>query len=453
MNVRGALGLMVAAATFAACDTRFHPVGARAVGPDGSGAGADGPDGDGGIEEPPPADAPVVPAAPLAISAREAVTRVAQVLWESPPDSAWLALADSGRVTTDVDVREIARTMLADPRAAVGVGHFYRWWLELDRAASAFKEPAYFPQFSAATGALMGAETEALAVDVTLGGEGRFETLMRASYSFLNETLAGLYGVPGVVGSDLRKVDLDPTQRAGIFTQLSVLTSNSGGNSWTSPSRRGLFVSRKMLCLDFIPPPDTAPAVMPNVQPPLTNRQRIELTVNPSAACAACHRLFDPLGFAFEKFDSIGRTRLTDSGMPIDTTGHIVTPAGDDFSFDGPIQLAAVLAGLPTAHRCMSRQWLAYVLGRTLSVADDPEVTAVHERFAGGALNLRTLIAAAVSSSVFLAENGGPPCTPGLRQTCNDEPFASWTTGTCSPAGKCLCDEGRTLNVTTGRCR
>jgi hypothetical protein len=449
MKLIAGIGLLATAATFAACETRLHPVGWRDALADGSVIGGEGSDGGTDGASPPADPVPV----PLAISAREALTRVARVLWESAPDSALVAMADSGGVATDADVRKIALDMLADPRSRAGVGHFYRWWLELDRAAAVQKDAALFPQFSPAVGALMASETEALGVDVTLNGDGRFPSLMRASHSFLNETLAAFYGVPGVTGSDLRKVDLDPTQRSGIFTQLSLLTLTASSNSWTSPSRRGVLIVRKMLCMNSVPPPESLEQPAPVTQPSLTNRQRIEMTVSSQAACTLCHQQFDPFGFAYERFDSIGRVRLTDSGMPIDTSGHVSTPNGDAFSFDGPIELAAILANLPSAHRCMSSQWLEYTLGRTLTAEDAPSVTGIHERFQASSLNLRTLIAAAVSSSAFLSEAGGARCTPGLDQTCNDEPFASWTTGTCTPAGKCVCDANRTLNVTTGRCR
>lgn len=464
--------LAAAVASSAACDRRFHLVGQRGAladagdddnpGKDGGTGGSGGrapfvPNtggaaGDGG---PGDADAGVGTASPpLVISASEALTRVTRVLWESSPDAALVALADSGAVQTNEDVRKIALDILADPRARVGVASFFRWWLRLDRMAFVTKSASLFPQFSTNVGAMMVAETEAFGVDVTLNGDGSFRTLMRAPYSFLNESLAGLYGVTGVTGSELRKVNLDPTHRAGILTQLSLMTINSSSTDWTSPTRRGVLIADRVLCADIAPPPPEVPDPGPVDEPPgaLTNRQRLEKELTTSG-CAACHQGFDPLGLAYETFDSVGRLRLMDSGLPIDTSGRLPPTYGDAPAFDDAIGLAGILAELPMAHRCMGSSWLEYMLGRTLREEEGPLVAGIYDRFQASNLSLPALIAAALSSPAFLQPSGGPPCTPGLSQTCNDSPSVSSLFGTCSPAGKCVCRDGASLNPTTGRCQ
>lgn len=412
----------------------------------GAGAGgfpaAGGSFGSGGSSGPP---APV----PLTLSPREALNRVARVLWESPPDSALVSMADAGLITTDADLRRVAAGMLTDPRARLGVGHFYRWWLDLDRMASVAKDPAVAPEYSPALGQAMASETETFGSYVTVAGDGQFSTLMRAAYSFINADLAALYGVGGVTGSELRKVDLDPTYRSGLLTQLAFLTQTASANLWTSPTHRGIYVEKKFLC-------STPPAPPPNVDiavPPeaiQTGRQR--LTNNTSqAACTACHALFDPMGFAFERFDTVGRVRSTDNGLPIDTSGTLVSVAGGG-SFADAIQLIALLEAAPEVHRCMGTQWLTYALGRTLVNADQPSVTAIQQLFEGSGLDLRTGLAAALSSSSFLAPNGGPPCVFGTDQSCNDDPRVSSLHGTCTGGGKCVCGNGYQLNPATGRC-
>jgi hypothetical protein len=183
----------------------------------------------------------------------------------------------------------------------------------------------------------------------------------------------------------------------------------------------------------------------------LTNRQRLE---KDTGTCgSACHQRFDPLGFAFEKYDSIGRVRLTDSGFPIDASGRMPVVYGQELPFDDAIALTGILAESPTAHRCMGSKWLEYMLGRTLTPEDGPSVTGIHELFEANNLSLPTAIAAAASSPAFLQPGGGPPCTPGLEQTCNDSPTVSSLFGTCSPAGKCVCRDGASLNPVTGRCQ
>jgi hypothetical protein len=356
-----------------------------------------------------PGDPLVPPPSALPISPREALTRLARVLWEAPPDPWMLQLADSGAVVTDQDVRQIATTMLGDPRARVGVGHFYRWWLGLDALPSVTKDPSLFPEYSPAVGALMAKETETFGVYTTLDGDGIFATLMQGSYSFINETLAPFYGVAGVTGADLQKVDLDPTQRAGIFTQLSMLTLNSGYDGWTAPSMRGTAVVNSALCLNVPREPPGSPAVEPD--PRYTNRELINRQVS-SSNCASCHRYFDPVGFAYEGFDSVGRVRSTDAGKPIDSSGDVVL-GPRQVQFAGPVELAHILTAAPEAAECMTRKWLEYMLGRGLTSDDMLSWGAITARFEDSNLDLRTAIAAATSSASFLRPGGGTPCTPG----------------------------------------
>jgi len=159
----------------------------------------------------------------------------------------------------------------------------------------------------------------------------------------------------------------------------------------------------------------------------------------------------DPFGFAYEGFDSIGRVRLTDSGMGIDASGAATLDA-DVQSWTNAIELAQILANSQTAHDCMGRQWLRYVVGRDLTDTDESSVATIGRLFTASGLDLRTVIAAAVSSTSFLDTAGGPPCTAGLSQTCNDDLRISSIHGTCTPAGKCVCTGTYPLNPATGRC-
>jgi len=406
------------------------------------GAGGSGGSPDAGL------DAWTTPPTDLGIAADEAVTRLARVLWEEPPDSSLLAMAHGGAIKTDADVRAVATAMLADPRARVGVGHFYRWWLGLEALPSVHKDPSVFPEYSSALGAMMAKETEAFGVYTTLEGDGRFPTLMQGSYAFINETLAPLYGLSDVSGSDLQKVELDSHQRAGIFTRLAILTLNAGTDGWTAPSSRGAEVVAKMLCRDIPREPPGSPPLHPD--PNHTNREVI-LREAGQQTCAPCHAQVDPVGFAYEGFDSLGRARSTDAGKPIDTSGRVYLSSGR-VDFNGPGELAQILATAVDAHRCMGLKWLEYMLGRTLTLDDTASAEDVVGRFVASNLDLRTAIAAAASSASFLDPRRGTPCTPGADQTCNANPALSSLHGTCGPDGKCLCNAPSMLDAASGRC-
>jgi hypothetical protein len=359
-------------------------------------------------------------------------------------------MADSGGIRTSADVRNIARSMLNDPRARASVAAFYRWWLELDRLATIQKDPNLFPFDYGAIAQLMGRETEAFGVHATLE-DGRFATLMTAPTSFLNETLASHYGVAGVSGAELRRVDFGAgSNRAGLFTQgaLQMFLSN---HALPQPIHRGVFMRMKMLCTEIPSPPAEVDPSPGERLPGQSDRQHLE-RVTSQPTCAGCHSMFDPIGFAYDVFDAVGRARQTDStGMRIDATGTLVDGTSN-IPFDGPVELAHLLSGLTSAHRCMGQQWLEYMLGRPLDETDRASVDAIHQQFTSSGFDLRALVAATASSASFLAPNGGPPCTPGLDQTCIHDPFISATRGTCTPAARCVCDAGFWLHPLTGRC-
>src|SRR5450432_3359875 len=175
---------------------------------------------------------------PLKISGSEALRRIAAVLWNEQPDDDLGRLAAQGSLATTKDLENAVRQMLADPRAAVGVGAFYRWWLDLDRVAALTKDARLFPAFTPALQADMADETTRFAVDVTLDMNGTYQTLLTAPFTYLNARLADLYGVPNVTGDDLRPRPVDPSQRAGLLTQPSLQALSSLGTR-TAPSHRG----------------------------------------------------------------------------------------------------------------------------------------------------------------------------------------------------------------------
>jgi hypothetical protein len=338
--------------------------------------------------------------ATLPISGQDAVTRIAALLWMEAPDAALLSQASA--LQTRDDLAGLVGEMLADARAAVGVGAFYRQWLNLDAIVTTAKDPSLFPAYTPALQADMAAETEAFAVNVTLTMNGTYQTLMTAPFSFINARLADIYGVAGVTGDALQQVMLDPTERAGLLTQpgLQALGAFATRNS---PSHRGTYIEGRILCA-VIPsaPPDVPPLV---AQPGMTLRSALAQELD-SPVCPACHATIDPPGLAFEAFDAIGRFRTTDNGAPVDVSGlHFP----DGTSFAGPVGLANVLASLPAAQQCMAEQWLAFALATTPQSLPNDAAAPAQQAFASSGFNLKALIVAVLTSDTFLV----PP--PPLR--------------------------------------
>ena len=184
---------------------------------------------------------------PLGISGLEAITRITAVIWNDKPDADLIQQAAQGHFTSTSDLYGAIRQMLADPRAAIGVGAFYRWWLELPTVATLKKDPALFPTFTPALQADMANETETFGVKVTLDLNGSYGTLMTAPMSFINARLADVYGVPNVQGDALPQVNLDRKQRAGLLTQPALLALWSAVPTGTIPSLRGTISLREGL--------------------------------------------------------------------------------------------------------------------------------------------------------------------------------------------------------------
>jgi hypothetical protein len=341
---------------------------------------------------------------PLRIKGDEAVTRIASVLWQEAPSEDLLSQAQLGHFTTTDDLYGAVRQMLADPRASKGIAAFYRWWLHLDTVEGTPKDPKLFPEYDAQLARDMVEETTTFGVNVTLSAGGVFPTLMTAPYSYLNASLAKLYGAPppAGTGATFQKTQLDPKQRAGLLTQpsLQVLSSYEARNS---PPRRGTYMLNVFQCMEVPPSPPNITGLGDVTN--MTVRQALAASVGQQSVCAACHAMIDPPGLAFETLDAIGRWRTTDNGFPVDTSGLRIMNLTDDGSpvmVEGPVQLAGVMASSRRVQDCFARKWIEYAAGKSAS-QDEGLVQYVAGLFQGSSLNLKELIALVLSTDAFLA--------------------------------------------------
>jgi len=350
--------------------------------------------------------APPSPTTPLPISGGDAVQRVADVLWHQQPDGA--AMAAASALTTKEAIEPLVRQILADSRANQGVGEFFRWWLDLDQVMTLEKDPAMFPDLTLAMRADMVSETMAFGIDATLGfgASGTYQTLLRANWSFLNERLAALYGVEGVIGPEDRRTPLDASQRAGLLTQASLQMLGSFATR-TSPSHRGADILRRFLCESIPAAPPGVPGLSPTPPPVTTQRQALAASFT-TPVCNACHSLMDPPGLAFEAFDPIGLWRTIDNGAPVDTSNlTIVFPRtntnGPTQVVNGPVELAFAISNDAGAQDCYAQKWLEFALGRDLADADRPSLERIESAYHASGLSLQALIVAVLTSDAFLA--------------------------------------------------
>lgn len=304
-----------------------------------------------------------------ALDAHSVASRLSFLLWSSMPDAALMADADSGALLEDGVLSGHVDRMLADPKARRMVQAFFRQWLDLDRVNYVTKDDA---RFTGSLQAAMHEETERFLLDYIFEGEHTVADLLTTRQTYVNAELAAFYGVPAPAeGWD--EVTL-PEGRAGFLTQASFLAGHSHPAN-PSPVLRGVLVLQQLICFELgTPPPGAESATLPDDVNPQTNRESYALLTS-APNCASCHDVINPVGFALEGFDTTGRSRTHDNGVPVDTSGTFLgTP------IDGPADLGAALAALPAAERCLSDKLLEYAYG-----AKDPGDAciddAVHTQF------------------------------------------------------------------------
>jgi len=318
----------------------------------------------------------------------EMASRLSYLVWGSPPDGALWAAAGQGGLRDPAEVGAQARRLLADPRAREGVRHVLLQWLDVpepDGSATVLDGAFY-------------AETRAFLDGVLWdGGTGTLTTLLTAPWSYLDPGLATFYGIDGITGAGLRRFDLPPLQRSGLFTQGSFLSAHP------TPSQRGLFVRRQLLCGDTPDDPRSSAtrALDPPPSPGESQRQYLaRLTQAPS--CQACHQTFDPLGFAFAHYDAQGAWRETEAGSAIDSGGAL-TSSDAAGPFDGAPSLLRRLADSSDVRACHVRKWMELAYGRAVEPADACSAAALTKAFNASGGNIPDLVWQLTQTEAFLA--------------------------------------------------
>jgi hypothetical protein len=353
--------------------------------------------------EAPATDPSIHEGAVVRLSGYQIASRLSYFIWGSMPDDALLAAAAAGQLDTPAGVQTAARRLLMDAKAKATVSSFFADWLELDGLPDRTKSAATYPDYMPAMQAAMVDETRTFVESVAFGGDGRLATLLGAPYSYINQTLANLYGAPAT-GPTMTKTDLPATQRAGLLTQgaFLALTGNAEGSN---PVRRGKAVYTKLLCHTLPPPPPNVPLPMP-ASAGGTTRQRF--TVHDQNACArACHMAMDPIGFAFEGYDGVGKFRTTDNGMPVDATGSI-TLDGVKHDFDGAVALMGLLAASPEVRSCFAAEWSRFALLRDTDTPDTASLQSAATAFASDTASIQDLMVAVSTMRSFRYRSPSP---------------------------------------------
>jgi uncharacterized protein DUF1592/uncharacterized protein DUF1588/uncharacterized protein DUF1587/uncharacterized protein DUF1595/uncharacterized protein DUF1585 len=294
-------------------------------------------------------------------------TRLSYLLTGAGPDQALLAAAESGELATEAGLLGQTDRLLADPRASELFVHFAAEWWEIEPLATMDKDESLYPAWTDSTPAALAEETTLFLSDAWKNGP-TLAALLTAPVTFADASLASYYGLPAPGGDGYQRLALDPARAAGMLTQGSFLAVHAKANQ-TSPVLRGKFVRAQLLCTPPPPPPPSIVVSPPVVDPRLPTRQRFAQHTA-DAFCARCHTLMDPIGFAFESYDPIGRWRDTDADVPVDATGAL-TGTDVDGPLDGVPSLAAKLAASAEVGNCAATQWFRYAFGRSEQTSGD----------------------------------------------------------------------------------
>ncbi len=319
------------------------------------------------VEQSPPGPAP---GTVHSLDGPTLASRLSFFLWSSLPDEALLRAAASGELLEPAVLEREVRRMLADPKAAALSTNFARQWLQLSNLATVSPDLRLFPDFDENLRHAFREETERFFASI-IKDDRPVTDLLRADFTFLNERLARHYGISGVSGSRFRRVELSADHaRGGLLRHGSILTVTSYANR-TSPVIRGNWVLDNILGTPTPPPPPDIPALEDAVvAADLPMRERLAVH-RADKTCATCHNLMDPIGFALEHYDAVGRWRAREGDSPVDAAGGL--PDGQTLA--GVEGLERALGQRPDLFaRTLAEKLLTYALGRGLEPGDAPAV-------------------------------------------------------------------------------
>jgi hypothetical protein len=346
----------------------------------------------------------IAPGTPYRISDFELASRLSFFLWSSIPDDALLAAAERGALHEPSEIDAQVRRMLQDPRASAFTANFAGQWLYLRNLEAVVPVQSEFPDFDDTLRESLERETVLFFASIVQEDRSALD-LLRGDYTFLNERVARLYGIPNIKGNHFRRVTLPgDSPRRGLLGQGSILTVTSYPDR-TSPVVRGKWILENLL---GVPPPPPLPNV-PDLEATdgsgttLSMRERLAAH-RASPTCASCHVLMDPLGFALENFDATGRWRtLDEAGGPIDASGKLP----DGTAFDGADGLRDALLGSDRFVMTLTEKLLTYAVGRGVEYYDQPAVRKIVRDAAASDYRFSALVTGVVQSAPFQMRRSG----------------------------------------------
>jgi len=338
------------------------------------------------------------PKKPYRLTDLALATRLSFFLWSSIPDDQLLAAAEQGKLRQPAVLEAQVRRMLADPRSSVLVTNFAEQWLYLRNLNSSMPDMRLFAGFDDNLRQAFRKETE-LFVESIVREDRPILDLLRADYTFVNGRLAKHYGIPNIYGSRFQRVTLGKDSvRGGLLRHGSILTVTSYATR-TAPVIRGKWVLENILGVPPPPPPAAVPSLPEKGATGKVQSMRERLAEHrDNPACRGCHQLMDPIGFALESYDAVGRFRATEDARPLDVSGGLP----DGSKFQGVEGLQEALLNRPEVFAgTFAEKLMTYALGRGVESVDAPAIRKIVRETKSKEFRFSSFILGIVNSSPF----------------------------------------------------
>ena len=339
----------------------------------------------------PVADQPLI----ARLTGYELASALSYTLWQTAPDTELMRAASAGELDVEAGIRTQATRMIADAQ----FGGFYGTMLSDLTHASQMSNREGADSVPNVANIMSGyaAELDGF-LKAVMAEKPTVEELFTRRHITLSGDMLQFRNLGAGAGSTMVGADL-PSPVAGLLSLGAVAFANAGTDH-PSPVRRGLLVRDRLLCSPIPPPPPNIKMQLATGGDIVTNRQRYEKTMGP-AECNTCHRLFNPMGYAFEAFDELGRYRTMDNGQGVDLAGAIIETRDANISFTNLAEMARGLSATKQLSECLALQGFRFVSGRFETEGDLCYVSRIHDAFAAGGGNLRSLAVELVASPSF----------------------------------------------------
>lgn len=327
-------------------------------------------------------------------------SRLALSLWDSVPDRELLRQAKEGKLQTRDQISNQARRMLTDVRSKEKLHGFFAHWLQIKDISAIAKDPKAYPDLNEAVLADLRRSLTVFIDDIVWKGNSDYRQLLSADYMVLNDRLAKFYQ-KDPVGPDFKKVELPGSQRAGVLTHPYLLTSFSYFKD-TSPIHRGVFLTRSIVGRALKPPPEAVEFKDAHFDPTWTMREKVTDATR-SAACMGCHSEINPLGFALESYDAVGRWRTMDNNKPVNTVSDFPDDVGGTVRIATPKDIANFAIGSDTSKKTFIRHLFHHTNKQPAGVFGNDTMDRLAKKFADSQFNIQQLL---LESALISATQG-----------------------------------------------